>query len=69
MTILIDDPFDDENLDVIMDVKINDQWKRIRPSEAINAKKYTPTLTSMPLEMLSANISDFFAPDPNDQTM
>ena len=57
--------FDDENLGVVMDVKVDDQWKRIKPADAINAKKNMPTLSAGPAEMSVANISDFFAPSPN----
>ena len=36
--------FDDDNMDVMMDVKIGDQWRRVRPADAIRAKKNTPGL-------------------------
>ena len=60
--------FDDENMDVMMDVKIDDQWKRIRPADAITAKRNTPNLSAGPAEMSSANISDFFAPNPSNMS-
>ena len=59
--------FDDDSMDVVMDVKMGDQWKRVRPREALKARKSTPRLASGPAEMTMDNITDFFAPDPNDQ--
>ena len=58
--------FDDAAQDMVMDVKIGDQWRRIRPSEALQAKRNNPRLEAGPAEMTMANITDFFAPDPND---
>ena len=57
--------FDDATQDVVMDVKIGDEWRRVRPTEALRAKKNTPRLSAGPAEMTMANITDFFAPDPN----
>ena len=56
--------FDDENQDVMMDVKVKDEWRRVRPAEALRAKKNTPNLSTGPSEMSFSNITDFFAPDP-----
>ena len=56
--------FDDENMDVMMDVKIADQWRRVRPADAIRAKKNTPNLSVGPMEMTLDNITSFFAPAP-----
>ena len=57
--------FDDENRDVMMDVKINDVWRRVKPAEALRARRNTPNLSSGPAEMSFSNITDFFAPDPS----
>ena len=57
--------FDNDNMDVMMDVKIGDQWRRVRPADAIRAKKNTPgLLKSGPADMTLDNITDFFAPVP-----
>ena len=54
--------FDDEHLDLMMDVKIGGSWKRIRPDDALQAKKNNPALAKSGPEVLnSAGISDFFA--------
>ena len=54
--------FDDENQDLMLDVKIGDQWKRIRPPEAQAAKRSRSFVASSgPEEMSSGNIADFFA--------
>ena len=54
--------FDDDNQDVMMDVKIGEHWKRIRPAEALAAKRSkTFTAPSGPEEMDSSNIADFFS--------
>ena len=54
--------FDDENQDLMLDVKIGDQWRRIRPAEALAAKRSKSFVApSGPLEMDSSNIADFFA--------
>ena len=54
--------FDDQNLDLIMDVKIRDNWKRIRPAEARAAKAAKSFTASVgPEELSSNNITSFFA--------
>ena len=54
--------FDDENQDPMLDVKIGDQWRRIRPAEALAAKNSKSFVApSGPQEMDSSNIADFFA--------
>ena len=57
--------FDDDNMDLVMDVKIGDSWKRIKPAEA-NVAKLSRTFTSNsgPQEMSSAGIAAFFAGTP-----
>ena len=55
--------------DEVMDVRIADEWTRVRPAEALRAKKNTPRLASGPAEMTMANITDFFAPTPTNQSM
>ena len=61
--------FDDDNQDIMMDVKIGDSWKRIRPSEALAAKRSkTFVAPSGPEEMDSTNIADFFSMSGNPAT-
>ena len=54
--------FDDDAQDVIMYVKIGDEWKRVRPGDALRAKRNNPSLVSGPVNMSVENITDFFAP-------
>ena len=53
--------FDDDNQDVMMDIKIDDNWRRVRPADALRAKRNTPSLASGPANMSLENITDFFA--------
>ena len=54
--------YDDQNLDVMMDVKIGDSWRRIRPPEAQAAKQANSfSATNGPQELSSVNIADFFS--------
>ena len=55
--------FDDQNLDLMLDVRINDKWRRVRPPEAQAAKMANSFSTSVggPEELSSINIADFFA--------
>ena len=54
--------FDDEHLDLMMDVKICGSWKRIRPDDALQAKRNNPALAKSGPEVLTgAGIADFFA--------
>ena len=53
--------FDDSNQDLVLDVRIGDEWKRVRPSEAQAAKmSKTFRSTNGPAEMNSSSIADFF---------
>ena len=61
--------FDDEKQDLMLDVKIDDTWKRIRPAEAAAAKMSRSfSAPSGPVEMDSSNIADFFATAGNPAT-
>ena len=51
--------FDDQNLDMMMDVKMGDRWRRVRPPEAKAANTFSSS--NGPEEMSSGNIADFFA--------
>ena len=54
--------FDDEKQDLILDFKVGDTWKRIRPAEAAAAKMSKSfAAPSGPVEMDSSGIADFFA--------
>ena len=54
--------FDDQNLDLMMDVKIKDRWRRVRPAEAKAAKSANSFgVSAGPEELSSVNIADFFA--------
>ena len=52
--------FDDENQDLMMDVRIGGEWRRVYPSDARAAPNHNPNLSFGPAAMTSANISDFF---------
>ena len=57
--------FDDENQDLMMDVRVGGEWRRVYPSDARAARNHNPNLSFGPSTMTSANISDFFAgPSP-----
>ena len=61
--------FDDETLDVMMDVRVDDVWRRVCPSDAIRAKRSNPNLSKNgPQDMTLDNITDFFAPPPSHST-
>ena len=61
--------FDDENLDLMMDVKFGGSWKRVRPADALKAKENNPTIVSAGPEVLtSSGISDFFSSAPSPAT-
>lgn len=49
--------FDDSALDLMMDVKLGEDWKRIRPSEARVALLNNPKLRRGPEEMTSEDLS------------
>ena len=54
--------FDDQNMDLIMDVKIRDRWRRVKPSEARAAKSAKSFgVASGPEELSSDHIADFFS--------
>ena len=58
--------FDDDSMDLMMDVRVNDVWRRVRPSDAIRAKRSNPNLSKNgPQDMTLDNITDFFAPPPS----
>ena len=58
--------FDDDNYDLMMDVKVGDSWRRIRPAEARAAKNSNSfSVSTGPKEMTSAGIADFFTRVPN----
>ena len=49
--------FDDTILDLEMDVKIGDDWKRIRPEEAKKTLESNPHIRRGPSEMSSSDLS------------
>ena len=49
--------FDDSAMDLMMDVKLGDEWKRIRPDEARATLKANPGLRRGPEEMSSQDLS------------
>ena len=53
--------FDDENMDLMMDVKVGGDWRRVYPADAKAARENHPNLSTGPTTMSSANISDFFS--------
>ena len=54
--------FDDENQDLMMDVRMGENWKRVRPADALAAKRNkTFVNTSGPADLSSCDIADFFA--------
>lgn len=50
--------YDDAAMDLVMDVKIGDEWKRIRPSEAKKTLEDNPQIRRGPTELTSQSISD-----------
>ena len=50
--------FDDSALDLMMDVKLNEEWKRIKPAEARAALQENPKLRRGPEEMTSKDLSN-----------
>lgn len=51
--------FDDENRDLVMDVRVDGEWKRITSEQAKQAAKQSPDITVGPAKMSSADISKF----------
>ena len=49
--------FDDAALDLMMDVKLGDEWKRIRPAEARVAVQNNPKIRRGPEEMTGEDLS------------
>ena len=56
--------FDDENQDLMMDVRISGEWKRVYPADARAARNHNPNLSFGPASMTSSNISNFFTRTP-----
>ena len=57
--------FDDERLDLMMDVRLRGTWKRVRPADALKAKQNNPRISNAGPEVMSSDaISDFFATTP-----
>ena len=59
--------FDDENLGLVMDVKVDGTWRRVRPADALAAKNAigeTVGLSSGPTPMSGSHIQDFFTNPP-----
>ena len=58
--------FDDSKMSLMMDVRVNDSWRRVYPDDAKKAMARTPNLSAAagPAEMSSDNISDFFTQTP-----
>ena len=59
--------FDDDNLDLCLDVKVEDRWRRVVPVEARDAlASKSFNAPSGPVAMGAGAIADFFAnPRPN----
>ena len=54
--------FDDEHLDLMMDVKINGTWKQVRPADALAAKRNNPAIANAGPEIMgNQGIADFFS--------
>lgn len=53
--------FDDSSFDLIMDVKIGEEWKRIRPEEARLSLQANPHLRRGPEEMSHTDITSLLA--------
>ena len=52
--------FDDANYNLVLDVKVEDVWRRITPDQAKQVAKTNPEVSSGPREMSSADIEAFF---------
>lgn len=50
--------FDDTSFDLMMDIKVGDEWKRIRPAEARATLEKNPHIKRGPIEMSSDCLSD-----------
>ena len=48
---------DDTTMSLMMDVKVGDSWRRIRPEEARNSLRDNPQILNGPKEMTSADIT------------
>ena len=56
--------FDDEAQDLMMDVRVNGKWKRVRPADADGARASNPALSAPsngPETFSAADIADFIA--------
>ena len=53
--------FDNEKQDLMMDVRVGGEWRRVYPTDARAARNHNPNLSFGPAAMTSANISDFFS--------
>lgn len=51
--------FDDANFNLVMDVRVNDQWKRISAEEAREVARKSPEINSGPVSMGSDDITAF----------
>ena len=58
--------FDDSKMSLMMDIRVNDSWRRVYPDDAKKAMARTPNLSAAagPAEVSSDNISDFFTQTP-----
>ena len=59
--------FDDEELDLVLDVKIEDSWRRVTPAQAKEAARNNPNINAGPREMSAADIGSFFKQRENNQ--
>ena len=57
--------FDDVAMDLVMDVKIGDEWKRIKPAEARATVEKNPHLKRGPSELNSDDLSGLLAKNKN----